>query len=128
MMFGQAAERCGWRQAIANDQTTALAHLASGKVGLVLIDTAMPGEHSVAERHLLIELLSGQKNLLTVVCGRTDDQQEEVWARQCGAWMYLPGVAPESDLDPILSGAKELVERRQRRTTAVADGFEESEI
>src|SRR5262249_19076695 len=59
MMFGQAAERAGWRQAVASDQTTALAQLASGKVGLVLIDTATPGEHSMAERHLLIELLSG---------------------------------------------------------------------
>jgi hypothetical protein len=117
LMFGQAAMRTGWRQVVCADQATALPHLASGTVGLVLVDTATPNPNTAADRRLLVELLSDQKDLLTVVCGRTNDTQEEIWARQCNAWMYLPGVAPESDLDPVLCGAKEVIERMRRRTS-----------
>lgn len=117
MMFGQAAVRSGWRQEVCADQASALLHLATGTVGMVLVDTATPNPNTAADRRLLVEMLADQKDLLTVVCGRTSDPQEEIWARQNGAWMYLPGVAPESDLDPVLSGAKEIVERTQKRRT-----------
>ena len=65
-------------------------------------------------------------DLLTVVCGRTNDTQEEIWAREQAAWMYLPGVAPESDIDPILSAAKEVVEKlnkASRSLVGVGDEF-----
>jgi hypothetical protein len=116
MMFGQAAARSGWRQVACADQASALSHMASGTVGLVLVDTVTPNPNTAADRRLLVELLSDQKQVLTVVCGRSNDSEEEVWARQCGAWMYLPGVAPESDLDPVLCGAKEINERMQKRS------------
>ncbi len=121
MMFGQAAARSGWKQVVCADHASALQHLASGTVGLVLVDTVTPNPNTAADRRLLVELLSDQKELLTVVCGRTNDPQEEVWARQCGVWMYLPGVAPEADLDPVLAGAKEVVQRtRQRKSPAMS--------
>jgi hypothetical protein len=118
IMFGKAAIRTGWRQVVCSDQASALPHLASGTVGLVLVDTATPNPNTAADRRLLVELLSDQKDLLTVVCGRTNDPAEEIWARQCGAWMYLPGVAPESDLDPVLCGAKQAIERLQQRNSS----------
>jgi DNA-binding NtrC family response regulator len=121
MMFGQSAARNGWKQVVCADQALALQHLASGTVGMVLVDTVTPNPNTAADRRLLVELLSDQKEVLTVVCGRTNDTEEEVWARQCGVWMYLPGVAPESDLNPVLNGAKEVVERmRQRASFAMA--------
>jgi hypothetical protein len=125
MMFGQAAKRTGWREVVCADQASALPHLAAGTVGLVLVDTATPNPNTAADRRLLVELLADQKDLLTVVCGRTSDPQEEIWARQCGAWMYLPGVAPESDLDPVLCGAKQIIERmRQRRSPAFSGSID----
>jgi hypothetical protein len=118
LMFGQAAVRTGWRQVVCADQASALPHLASGTVGLVLVDTATPNPNTAADRRLLVELLSDQQDLLTVVCGRTNDSQEEIWARQNKAWMYLPGVAPESDLDPVLLSAKEVQQRMKKRASA----------
>lgn len=122
MMFGKAATRSGWRQVVCADQASALPHLASGTVGLVLVDTVTPNPNTAADRRLLVELLSNQKEVLTVVCGRTSDSEEEIWARQCGAWMYLPGVAPESDLDPVLCGAKQITERMRQRASSGSIG------
>jgi hypothetical protein len=122
MMFGKAAVQNGWKQVVCADQASALPHLASGTVGMVLVDTVTPNPNTAADRRLLVEMLADQKEVLTVVCGRSNDVQEEIWARQSGAWMYLPGVAPESDLSPVLTGAKEIVERMQQRRSPAMSG------
>lgn len=108
MMFGQSAERCGWQQIVCADVASALDHLDSASVGMVLIDMASVGESSLEACRWLVERLAERKDVLTVVCGRTSDSEEEVWARQLGVWMYLPGVAPESDLDPMLVAGREI--------------------
>jgi hypothetical protein len=108
MMFGQSAERCGWQQIECTDAASALEHLDSTTVGMVLIDMASLGETSLEARRWLVEQFAGRKDVLTVVCGRTNDTDEEIWARSAGAWMYLPGVAPESDLDPMLVAGREV--------------------
>lgn len=115
LMFGQAAERTGWDQLVCSDLPEALRLLASGTVGMVLVDVASP---PAEERRLLVECLAQSKDLLTVVCGRSNQPQEEVWARELGAWMYLPGVAPESDIDPILNDARIVTKKLQDRRTA----------
>ncbi len=122
-MFGQSAERCGWQQIVCEDAAQALEHLESGNVGMVLIDTASAGEASLEARRWLVERLAENKNVLTVVCGRTSDSQEEVWARQLGVWMYLPGVAPESDLDPMLLAGREASVRLNQRQKTAACAF-----
>jgi hypothetical protein len=108
MMFGQSAERSGWQQIVCADAASALEHLESSSVGMVLIDLASAGDTSLEARRWLVEQLAGRKDVLTVVCGRTNDSEEEIWARQLGVWMYLPGVAPESDLDPMLVAGREV--------------------
>jgi hypothetical protein len=121
MMFGQSAERSGWQQIVCADAASALEHLESGHIGMVLIDTASTGDASLEARRWLVERLAERKDVLTVVCGRTSDSQEEIWARQLGVWMYLPGVAPESDLDPMLVAGRETsVRMHQRKSTKVA--------
>jgi hypothetical protein len=121
MMFGQSAERSGWEQIVCADAASALEHLESGNVGMVLIDTSSTGDTSVEARRWLVEQLAGRKDVLTAVCGRTSDTEDEIWARQLGVWMYLPGVAPESDLDPILTAGREVsVRMHQSKAHRVA--------
>jgi hypothetical protein len=115
LMFGQAAKRAGWKLVVCADEAAAMEQVAAGTVGLALVDTAAPDAETAGDRRLLVERLASHKNLLTVVCGRSSDAQEEIWAREFGAWMYLPGVAPESDLDPILCGAKEVAEKLHKQ-------------
>src|SRR5262249_33943440 len=45
VMFGKSAEQAGWRQAVCVDQQEALRQLASGMVGMVLVDTVSTGDH-----------------------------------------------------------------------------------
>jgi ActR/RegA family two-component response regulator len=121
LMFGQSAERCGWQQVVCEDAASALEHLESDNVGMVLIDIASMGDASLEARRWLVEQLAERKDVLTVVCGRTSDSQEEIWARQLGVWMYLPGVAPESDLDPMLVAGREIsVRMHQSKPTMAA--------
>ncbi len=126
MMFGQAAKRVGWRSVVCSDKATAMEQIATGMVGMALVDVATAEPATAVERRLLVESLAAHKNLLTVVCGRSNDSQEEIWARQQAAWMYLAGVAPESDLAPILSGAKEVADRlnKKREPALVGSDFD----
>lgn len=32
-------------------------------------------------------------NVLLVICGNENDPQQEIWARQLGVWLYLPGIS-----------------------------------
>jgi hypothetical protein len=122
LMFGQAASRAGWRSVVCADMATAMQQVVAGVVGMALVDVATTEPATAMDCRRLVEGLSAHKNLLTVVCGRSNDSQEEVWARQHAVWMYLPGVAPESDLDPILSGAKEVADRLNKKRSPALVG------
>src|SRR5262245_8247051 len=115
MMFGQTAERTGWKSLVCADVAVALEHLATGAVGAALVDIATPSDAAVENLRYLVERLAENKNVLTVVCGRTNDRLAEIWARELGVWAHLPGVAPESDLDSLLCAARQVVERMHAR-------------
>ena len=61
------------------------------------MDIATPADDAVQRMRRLVERLAENKDVLTVVCGRTNDRMAEIWARELGVWAHLPGVAPESD-------------------------------
>jgi hypothetical protein len=49
---------------------------------------------------------------LLVVCGSEDSVDEEMWARQLGAWVYLPGVSGADALMSLFAEARRVGERR----------------
>ncbi len=115
MMFGQTAERTGWRPLICTTFSVAVQHLTAGNVGAAVVDIASPAEHVVKDLRQLVECLAVHRDVLTVVCGRTNDRLAEIWARELGVWAHLPGVAPESDLDSLLRAARQVVDRMYER-------------
>jgi hypothetical protein len=115
MMFGQTAQRTGWRPIVCGDFDVALDHITSSEIGAALVDIATPADHAVPNMRRLVERLAENKDVLTVVCGRTNDRLAEIWARELGVWAHLPGVAPESDLDSLLRAARQVVERMHAR-------------
>ncbi len=120
MMFGQTAQRTGWRPLVCGDVPEALQHLATSIIGAALVDIATPAADAVQRMRQLVERLAENKDVLTVVCGRTNDRMAEIWARELGVWAHLPGVAPESDLDSLLRAARQVVERMHQRREAAA--------
>jgi hypothetical protein len=49
------------------------------------------------------------------VCGNPDDAMGEVWSRQLGVWMYLPGVDGHSDIALLCSEARNILEKLSRQ-------------
>jgi hypothetical protein len=47
-----------------------------------------------------------------VVCGSGDSVDEELWARQLGAWVYLPGVSGGDALMSLFAEARRVAERK----------------
>ena len=43
------------------------------------------------------------------VCGKPDDTLGEVWSRQLGVWMYLPGVDSQSDIALLCGEARNIL-------------------
>ena len=55
-----------------------------------------PHEDSTLEgRVLLEETLAAMPGMLLAICGHEADPQEEIWARQLGVWLYLPGLSTQ---------------------------------
>jgi hypothetical protein len=107
-MFERAAIAGGWRTFACGDAPTAFAHLHRWLMQMALVDLeAQPAE---AFRPL-VEQLSACNGLLSIVCGNEGNVEEEIWARQRGAWMYLPGVAESSNLALLCGEARQIAER-----------------
>jgi hypothetical protein len=62
----------------------------------------------------VLEQLASQSGVLLIVCGNEGSVEEELWVRQRGAWLYLPGVVEASNLALLCGEAKQIVERLAR--------------
>lgn len=107
-LLDRAASETGWKTHVCADAQAALAHVNRWLVQLAVVDLDTP---SATTFRPLVEQLSAQSGLLSIVCGHDGDVQEEIWVRQQGAWMYLPGVADSSNVGLLCSEAKQIVER-----------------
>jgi len=110
----QAAVESGWRAVVCRDAETALAESRRWLVQLAVVDIRRPDGAGPPGYRGLVEELAGQCELLLVVCGNQANAMEEIWARQLGAWLYLPGVTGGSDLAMLCGEAKQIVQQRDR--------------
>ncbi len=107
-MLEQAAADGGWKTFTCADAPTALAHIHRWLMQLAIVDLeAQPGESF----RPLVEQLSACGGLLSIVCGNEGNVDEEIWVRQRGAWMYLPGVADTSNISLLCGEARQIAER-----------------
>jgi DNA-binding response OmpR family regulator len=107
-MLVQAAADSGWETIVCGDPSSALATMNVMFVQLAVVD--MEGQQPDTFRQL-VEKLALTSRLLLIVCGNEGDLQEEIWVRQLGAWLYLPGVVDTSDLSLLCSEARHIAQR-----------------
>src|SRR3990172_10332985 len=60
---------------------------------------------------LVVEQFTATSGLLLIVCGNEGEIEEEVWVRQLGAWLYLPGVVDTSNFALLCVEARHIAER-----------------
>jgi len=106
-MLATAAGVSGWEAVECGDSGTAAGCMSWMCVQLAIVD--MQGAPS--NFRSLVEKLARAPGVLLMVCGSEENAQEELWARQLGVWLYLPGVNAESDVASLCDEAREVGER-----------------
>ncbi len=78
----------------------------------MIVDIAHPLGDRVNDTVEIAEEFAGRTGTLLVVCGSEDSVEEELWARQLGAWVYLPGVSGGDALMSLFAEARRAAERK----------------
>ena len=107
-MLERAAIEGGWKTFPCRDAPTALALVSRSTVQLAIVD--LEAQQAAAFRPV-IEQFKVSSGLLLIVCGNEGDIDEEVWVRQLGAWLYLPGVVDDGNLSLLCGEARHIAER-----------------
>lgn len=110
--LGAVAELSGWEECDLPETAGDLAAAIEGEYRLVVVDVAGPLGDRVNDSVELIEEFAARPGTLLVVCGAADSGDEELWARQLGAWVYLPGVSSGDALVSLFTEARRLTQRR----------------
>jgi DNA-binding NtrC family response regulator len=107
-MFERAATDGGWKTSLCVNATEALAHIDRFGAQLAIVD--LEG-HDMREFHPVVERLAATNGMLLIVCGNEGRIEEEIWARQSGAWLYLPGVVESTNFALLCGEARHIAER-----------------
>jgi hypothetical protein len=105
-------ELSGWSACDAPEDAADLQSVVDGDYQLVIVDVAHPLGDRVNNTVEIAEEFASRRGTLLVVCGSEESVDEELWARQLGAWVYLPGVSGGDALVSLFTEARRLSERR----------------
>jgi hypothetical protein len=107
----RAAHEEHWATIVCNTADDAMRQSVRHRVDLALIDlqSALAPQEPLLRK--LVERLSVREGPLIAVCGKPDDTTGEVWSRQLGVWMYLPGVDNHSDIALLCGEARNVLKK-----------------
>ncbi len=104
----------GWDSLVCNDARSAWTALSRDTFQMSVVD--LQGAAEAGEFGELCEQLATKRNMLLMICGNEGKATEEIWARQLGTWLYLPGVSVDSDLRSLCSEGRSIAERLNQTT------------
>jgi hypothetical protein len=110
-VLSRAAAASGWASVVCGDAGTARDIAQRIVVKLAFIDLERAPLDEIESLQELASELSRMGCPLLVVCGTDGDTQQEIWARQLGAWLYLPGMAGVDAMTELCAEARSVVER-----------------
>ncbi|MDG2382837.1 MAG: hypothetical protein P8N76_14305 [Pirellulaceae bacterium] len=90
--LSDAATQAGWDTVVCADAQNATTAARRAKFQMAWVDLDHHGQTSSGFRELC-QTLAATPSMLLAVCGHERDPKEEIWARQLGVWLYLPGIS-----------------------------------
>lgn len=118
--FQDAAVAQGWETITVSDVETAAQKSVKNRIGLAVVDLEeVESSSQEPYRELVQEMIDNADGIpLLVVCGSEEDPAGEIWSRQLGVWMYLPGVDDQSDVAMLCGEARNVVEKLKGQLVA----------
>ena len=114
-MLVRSAGEVGWDLIVCHDAERAARQAARERVHLAIIDLVNSGTGPPPGFRKLSETLAARDGPLLLICGQEGDALEEIWARQLGVWLYLPGVNQSSDIATLCEKARTVVDKLHAR-------------
>ena len=118
-MLSDAAAAAGWGAIVCADSQNALAEFRQTLVQFAVIDLDLHGETPAGFRELVLTLAEDSSRVLLGVCGHEADPSEEIWVRQLGIWLYLPGATNSSEISLLCEQARLVIEKQQSGATSM---------
>lgn len=103
-----AASLAGWENCTRPANRFELREAADGDFLIALIDICSPLGDRVSDTVEIAEELAARPETLTVISGSEGNVDEELWARQLGVWLYLPGCSHGDSLTSLFVEARRL--------------------
>jgi len=119
-MMARSANEAGWDAVVCADASDAQAKIQRERVQMALVDLQDLNLNETATFRELVEQLASSPDVLLVLFGNQGDALEEIWARQLGTWLYLPGVDVDRDLMSLCADALPVAEKLTGETAARA--------
>ncbi len=112
-MLSDAATTAGWNAVVCANPQYALAEFRRTAFQFVMVDLDLHGKTPRGFRECVQTLAEDSSRILICICGHEQDPAEEVWVRQLGAWVYLPGATNSSELSSHCECAMLVVKNQQ---------------
>jgi len=106
--FEAAVELAGWLECASPETSGEIRQAIDRDFQLVIVDIASPLGDRVSDSVEIAEEMAARPGTLLVICGSEDNVDEELWARQLGTWLYLPGVCDGDSLTSLCVEARRL--------------------
>lgn len=110
-MLEKAASEQGWNPLSCQDADVAAELIAKNRVQFAIVDLDGLDDESRAGFRELAEHVATENDTLLMICGNEEDAPEEIWAREVGAWLYLPGVGSDSDVSMLCGEARDVTDK-----------------
>jgi uncharacterized protein YgbK (DUF1537 family) len=110
-LWVRAAHEEHWATVVCTTADDANRQAVRNRIDLALIDLQSASGESELLLRGLVRQLAARNGPLLAVCGKPNDTTGEVWSRQLGVWMYLPGVDHESDIALLCGEARNILKK-----------------
>lgn len=110
-MWVRAAHEEHWATIVCTSGDDAVRQSIRQRVDLAIVDLQSAETEQEIRLKTLVQQLASRKGPLLAVCGKPEDLSAEVWSRQLGVWMYLPGIDSQSDIALLCCEARNILKK-----------------